>query len=190
MSEQLLSALLGKTTSEEALRGMSSKRTENPLQANLGEESFNAKLAYLVKNMSASNNKAPASTAPGLTLSNQEDINLIIEMVSKGILPDIAGLREQISEVLNNKTNEENIISNGNNDTSDSQTAPVPAQLHTLLVNSEGTLSPAKSMNINGEETSSLAKAMQGGEETLSLAKVMQDGEETLSLAKAMQDGE
>ncbi|KKL53627.1 hypothetical protein LCGC14_2273570, partial [marine sediment metagenome] len=54
MSEQLLSALLGKTTSGEPLLGMSSKRTENPLQANPGEESFGAKLAHLVKNMSAS----------------------------------------------------------------------------------------------------------------------------------------
>ncbi|MEE9605786.1 MAG: flagellar hook-length control protein FliK [Candidatus Scalindua sp.] len=190
MSEQLLSALLGKTTSGEPLLGMSSKRTENPLQANLGEESFNANLAYSVKNMAVSNNKAPASIAPRLTLSNQEDINLIMEMVSKGILPDIAGLREQLNQELNNNMNKETFINNGNNNIPDSKTTPVSTQLHTLLVNSEGTLSPAKSMNLNGEEMSSLAKAMKNGEETSSLAKAMQNSEEVSSLAKSVKSGE
>jgi hypothetical protein len=137
MPEQLLSALLGKTTSGEALLGMSSKRTENPLQANPGEESFDTKLAYLVKNMSASDKQAPASISPGLTLSNQEDINLIMEMVSKGILPDIVGLREQLNQELNNNMNKETFINNGNNNIPDSKNTPVSTQLHTLLVNSE-----------------------------------------------------
>ena len=227
MSEQLLSALLGKTTSGEPLLGMSSKRTENPLQANPGEESFGAKLAHLVKNMSASprvslqlkeptgserdssesatNKQAPASIAPEPTLSNQEDINLIMEMVSKGILPDIAGLREQLNQELNNNMNKETFINNGNNNIPDSKNTPVSTQLHTLLVNSEGTLSPAESMNLNGEgvsslakslnlnnneNISSLAKAMQDGEEVSSLAKPMKNGEETSSLVKAMQNSE
>ncbi len=190
MSEQLLSALLGKTTSGEPLLGMPSKRAGNPLQANLGEESFNANLAYSVKNMAVSNNKAPTSIAPRLTLSNQEDINLIMEMVSKGILPDMAGLQEQINQALNNNMNKETFINNGNNNIPDSKTTPVSTQLHTLLVNSEGTLSPAKSMNLNGEEISSLAKAVQNGEETSSLAKAMQNGEELSSLAKSVENGE
>jgi flagellar hook-length control protein FliK len=192
MPEQLLSALLGKTTSGEALLGMSSKRTENPLQANLGEESFNAKLTYLVKNMSAPDKQAPASIAPGLTLSNQEDINLIMEMVSKGILPDIAGLREQLNQELNNNTNKETFINNGNNNIPDSKNTPVSTQLHTLLVNSEGTLSTAKSMNLNGEDVSSLAKSLNlnNNENISSLAKSMKNGEETSSLAKAMKDSE
>ncbi len=190
MSEQLLTALLGKASSEEPLLGMSLKRTENTLQANSEEESFSAKLSYSVKNIEASSNKAPASIATGLTLSNQEDINLIIEMVSKGILPDIAGLREQINQLLNNKTNKETFINNGSNNNPDGKTASVPTQLHTLLVNSERTLSPAKLMNLNGEETSSPAKAMKNGEEISSLAKTMQNDEGVSSLTKAMKNGE
>ncbi|MBO1224217.1 MAG: flagellar hook-length control protein FliK [Candidatus Scalindua sediminis] len=208
MPEQLLSALLGKTTSGEALLGMSSKRTENPLQANPGEESFDAKLTYLVKNMSASprvslqlkeptgserdssesatNKQAPASIAPGLSLSNQEDINLIMEMVSKGILPEIAGLREQLNQELNNNTNKETFINNGNNNIPDSKNTPVSTQLHTLLVNSEGTLSPAKSMNLNGEEMLTLAKTMKNSEGVSALAKSVQNSEEILSPTKSV----
>jgi flagellar hook-length control protein FliK len=115
-----------------------------------------------------------------------------MEMVSKGILPDIAGLREQLNQELNNNTNKETFINNGNNNIPDSKNTPVSTQLHTLLVNSEGTLSTAKSMNLNGEDVSSLAKSLNlnNNENISSLAKSMKNGEETSSLAKAMKDSE
>ncbi|MFQ5714625.1 MAG: flagellar hook-length control protein FliK, partial [Candidatus Scalinduaceae bacterium] len=53
----------------------------------------------------------------------------------------------------------------------------------------EETLSLAKAMQ-DGEETSSLAKAMQGGGEASSLAKSVKSGEEISSLAKPMENGE
>ena len=206
MSEQLLNGLLGNITAKELPFAMASKpslpdrqagiefgqtsKAETPLQANLGEESFGARLAHLVENTSSplrvrdsseseTNKQVPASVEPEPTLPNQADINFIMEMISKGILPDIDGLREQLSQVqilnnLNNNTNKEAFIINGINYTSDSKSTPVSTLLHTLL---------------NGKEISTLAKATQNGGEVSTLAKAMQNGEEVSTLAKPVRSG-
>ncbi len=218
MSEHLLNGLLGNVTAKELPFAMASNKAENPLQANLEEESFDAKLAYLVESMSSSNKQAPASVEPEPTLSNQADINLIMEMISKGMLPDIDGLREQLNQVLNNNTNRETVINSGINYASDSKPTPVSTLLHTLLLNSEGTLPPdkpmelnakdvsssAKSLNLNndesvssflaktvkdGEAISFVAKSVGIGEDVSSSAKAMKNGEEVSTLAKAMKNG-
>jgi len=202
MSEQLLNGLLENITAKELPFAMASKpstefgqtsKAETPLQANLGEESFGAKLAHLVENMSSSNKQVPTSVEPEPTLPNQADINFIMEMISKGILPDINGLREQLNQVqilnnLNNNTNKEAFITNGINYTSGSKPTPVSTLLHTLL--NGGEVSTLAKATQNGGEVSALAKAMQNGGEVSTLAKAMQNGEEVSTLAKAMQNGE
>ncbi len=193
MSEQLLNGLLGNITAKELPFAMASNKAENPLQANLGEESFDAKLAYLVESMSSSNKQAPASVEPEPTLSNQADINLIMEMISKGMLPDIDGLREQLNQVLNNNTNRETFISSGINYASDSKPTPVSTLLHTLLLNSEGTLPPAKPMELNAKDVSSSAKSLNlNNDESVSsfLAKTVKDGEAISFVAKSVGIGE
>jgi flagellar hook-length control protein FliK len=207
MSEQLLNGLLGNITAKELPFAMASNKAENPLQANLGEESFGAKLAHLAENMSSSlrvkdssesatNKQVPTSIEPEPTLpelssalSNQADINFIMEMISKGILPDIDGLREQLSQIqilnnLNNNTNKEAFVTNGINYTSDGK----PTLLHTLL-NGKEILTLAKAMQ-NGGDVSILAKATQNGGDVSTLAKAMQNGGEISTLAKATQNGE
>ncbi len=201
MSEQLLNGLLGNVTAKELPFAMASKpstefgqtpKTENPLQANLGEESFDAKLAHLVESMSSSSKQAPASAEPEPTLSNQADIYLIMEMISKGMLPDIDGLREQLSQVqilnnLNNNTNKEALVTNGINYTSDSKPTPVSTLLHTLL-NGKEISTLAKAMQ-NGGEVSTLSKAMLNSEEASSLVKPVRSGSDVSSTAKSMKDG-
>jgi flagellar hook-length control protein FliK len=187
MSEQLLNRLFGKVTSKESPYTMASNKAENPLKANLEEENFSEKLAYSVKNMSASNKQVPTSVAAKSTLSNQEeDINLIIEMISKGILTDIEGLREQLNHESNNNTNKETFINNIINYIPDSRTTPVPAQFQTLLY-SEGALSPARTMKLNGEEASSLMQSVKNGEEISSLAKAVQNSGEAPSLSNPVE---
>jgi len=188
MSEQLLNGLLGKVVANESPLAMASNKTEGSLQTNSGEESFSAKLADSVKNVSASSKQASASVEQEPTLSNQEDINYVTETASKGILTNIEGLREQLNQELNNHTNKAIFVANGINNTSDDKATSVSTQLHALL-NGEETLTLAKATQ-NGEEVSTLAKAMQNGEEVSTLAKAMQNGEEVSTLAKSMQNGE
>ncbi len=188
MSEQLLNGLLGKVVANESPLAMASNKTEGSLQTNSGEESFSAKLADSVKNVSASSKQASASVEQEPTLSNQEDINYVTETASKGILTNIEGLREQLNQELNNHTNKAIFVANGINNISDDKATSVSTQLHALL-NGEETLTLAKATQ-NGEEVSTLAKAMQNGEEVSTLAKAMQNGEEVSTLAKSMQNGE
>ncbi|MHC4454474.1 MAG: hypothetical protein ACYSWS_07230, partial [Planctomycetota bacterium] len=198
MSEQLLNGLLGNVTTKELPFAMASNKAENPLQADLGEEGFDAKLASLVASMSSSNKQAPASVEPEPTLLNQADINLIMEMISKGMLPDIDGLREQLSHVqilnnLNNNTNQEALVINDINYTSGSKPTPVSTLLHTLLLNSEGTLPTAKPIELNAKDASSSAKSLNSnnGESVSSfLAKTVKDGEAISFVAKSVGIGE
>ena len=174
MSEQLLNGLLGKVIANELPLAMASNKTEGSLQTNSGGESFSAKLADSVKNVSASSKQASASVEQEPTLSNQEDINYVTETASKGILTNIEGLREQLNQELNNHTNKAIFVANGINNISDEKATSVSTQLHALL---------------NGEETLTLAKATQNGEEVSTLAKAKQKGKEVSTIAKAMQNG-
>ncbi len=187
MAEQLLNGLLGKVVANESPLAMASNKTEGSLQTNSGEESFSAKLADSVKNVSASSKQASASVEQEPTLSNQEDINYVTETASKGILTNIEGLREQLNQELNNNTNKAIFVANGINNISDDKATSVSTQLHALL-NGEETLTLAKATQ-NGEEVSTLAKAMQNGEEVSTLAKAMQNGEEVSVLAKSRKNG-
>ncbi|MFQ5962999.1 MAG: flagellar hook-length control protein FliK [Candidatus Scalinduaceae bacterium] len=142
MSEHALNLLFGNVTAKESSFAVSSKKTENSSQANVGEESFLTKLAHSVESISTSNKQILPSITLGSTMLNLNELNDKIEMTQKDILPNIEGL-EQLLRGLNHN------INNSINHVPDSDMTSMTTQLHTLLNDEAISLTKDVNSNIN-----------------------------------------